>query len=63
MEDKKTLEGKFEPAFEVVEDNLVSMKCRCACATPGACPPPKCYSTDSPSAEYAQREVDSEYKI
>ena len=63
MENKKTLEEKFDPAFEIVEDNLVSMKCRCSCApSPGPCPP-KCYSTDSPSAEYMQKEVDSKYKL
>ena len=56
---EKALEKKFEPVFEIVEDNLVSMRCRCACATPGACPPPDRYS----SVEYISIEVDSKYKL
>ena len=57
LEKNLKVEG-FNPKFEIVEDNLVSLKCRCSCATPGACPYPKCYSTESPSAEYT--EVNSE---
>ena len=60
---EKSTGEEFNPAFEIVEDNLVSMKCRCSCApSPGPCPP-KCYSTNSPSAEYMQREIDSKHKL
>jgi len=62
VKDKKTLEGKFEPAFEIVEDSFVTLRCRCSCFCPPPCNASYSRLTYSLSVEYTQKKGNSEYK-